>query len=176
MIRSMRSAVATMVAAAILAIGLAGAAIAQTSNLPSPSAGAHPPATAQPDNGDATPAPVVGGMPNTGTPDTGSDENYRLGTGDKLKVTVYGEDDLSGEVAVDGSGQVQLPLVGPMKAGGLTVHEFVAEVQQILGAKYLKDPRVSVEIKSYRPFYIMGEVNKPGEYPYDLANIPMKTA
>ena len=80
-------------------------------------------------------------------------------------MTVYGEDDLSGEFAVDGSGQIQLPLVGQIKAADLTVHQFIAEVQQILGAKYLRDPRVSVQIETYRPFYIIGEVNRPGEYP-----------
>lgn len=95
------------------------------------------------------------------------DNNYRLGSGDKMKITVYGEDDLSGEFLVDGSGQVQFPLLGQVNAAGLTVHEFVAELTQQLGAKYLRDPRVSVEIENYRPFYIMGEVNKPGEYPFE---------
>ena len=96
-----------------------------------------------------------------------ADDNYRLGAGEKLKVTVYGEDDLSGEFFVDGSGQVQLPLVGQVRAAGLTVHEFVTEVQTMLAAKYLRDPKVSVQIENYRPFYIIGEVNKPGEYPYE---------
>jgi polysaccharide export outer membrane protein len=95
------------------------------------------------------------------------DENYRLGTGDKVKVTVYGEDDLSGEFIIDGSGQVQLPLVGQVKAAGLTIHEFVIELQTMLGAKYLRDPKVSAQIENYRPFYIIGEVNKPGEYPFE---------
>jgi polysaccharide export outer membrane protein len=95
------------------------------------------------------------------------DENYQLGTGDKLRVNVYGEEDLSGEFLVDGSGQVQLPLVGQVKAKGLTIHEFVAEVTAALQTGYLKDPKVSVEVENYRPFYILGEVNKPGEYPYE---------
>ena len=90
-----------------------------------------------------------------------------MGTGDKLKVIVYGEDDLSGEFLVDGSGQVQLPLVGQVKAANLTIHEFVAEVANALKDGYLKDPKVSVEVLNYRPFYIIGEVNKPGEYPYE---------
>jgi polysaccharide export outer membrane protein len=94
-------------------------------------------------------------------------EHYRLGTGDKLKITVYGEEDLSGEFLVDGSGQVQLPLVGQVKAANLTIHEFVAEVTNALKVDYLKDPKVSVEVLNYRPFYIMGEVNKPGEYPFE---------
>lgn len=96
-----------------------------------------------------------------------TDEHYRLGTGDKLKITVYGEEDLSGEFLVDGSGQVQIPLVGQVKAATLTIHEFVAEVVKALQEGYLKDPKVSVEVLNYRPFYIIGEVNKPGEYPFE---------
>jgi protein involved in polysaccharide export with SLBB domain len=96
----------------------------------------------------------------------GTDANYTLGTGDKLKVTVYGEPDLSGDFVVDGSGQVGMPLVGQVKAAGLTIHEFVAEVTASLSQGYLKDPKVSVEVENFRPFFILGEVNKPGEYPY----------
>ena len=95
------------------------------------------------------------------------DENYRLGTGDKLHITVYGEEDLSGHFPVDGSGQVQLPLVGQVKAAGLTLHEFTGEITAAYQNGYLKDPKVSVEVENYRPFYIMGEVNKPGEYPFE---------
>jgi len=96
-----------------------------------------------------------------------ADEHYTLGAGDKVKVTVYGEDDLSGEFLVDGSGHVQLPLIGQVKASGLTVHEFVGEVTTALENGYLKEPKVSVQVLNYRPFYIIGEVNKPGEYPYE---------
>lgn len=102
------------------------------------------------------------------TPSVGIvDEHYRLGTGDKLRITVYGEQDLSGEFVVDGSGQVQLPLVGQVKAATLTIHEFVVEVAKALQDGYLKDPKISVEVMNYRPFYIIGEVNKPGEYPFE---------
>ena len=117
-----------------------------------------------PQTGAAAPPPASY-MPLSGAGIT--DEHYRLVTGDKLKVTVYGEDDLSGEFAVDGSGQVQLPLVGQVKAASLTIHEFVAEVSKSLQEGYLKDPKVSVEVLNYRPFYIIGEVNKPGEYPFE---------
>jgi protein involved in polysaccharide export with SLBB domain len=92
--------------------------------------------------------------------------DYRLGTGDKVRVIVFGEDDLGGEFDVDGSGFVRLPLVGQVKAAGLSVHGFEGAVTEKLKAGYLKNPRVSVEITNYRPFYIIGEVNKPGEYPY----------
>lgn len=150
--------VRALAALSALCLGLALPAVAQ--NLPEPSAGApHAPASTAPTELPSYMPSGGGGGP--------ADENYRFGSGDKLKVTVYGEDDLSGEVVVDGNGQVQLPLVGQVKAAGLTVHEFVAEVQSALGAKYLRDPKVSVQIENYRPFYIIGEVNKPGEYPYE---------
>ena len=152
-----RAIVAAMVA--ILVLFLAGVApAAAQSALPGPSTqtlAAPPPPDATP------PVPPAGAGP------VFVDENYRLGTGDKVKVTVYGEDDLSGEFFVDGSGQVQLPLVGQVKAAGLTIHEFVSEVQTMLATKYLRDPKVSAQIENYRPFYIIGEVNKPGEYPFE---------
>lgn len=139
----------------VLLGGLAGLSVAQ--DLPGPSTGTAPAVTAP-----AAPAAVT---PQALAPIT--DEHYRLGTGDKLKITVYGEDDLSGEFLVDASGQVQLPLVGQVKAATLTIHEFIAEVVGALKEGYLKDPKVSVEVLNYRPFYIIGEVNKPGEYPFE---------
>jgi protein involved in polysaccharide export with SLBB domain len=95
------------------------------------------------------------------------DNNYRLGAGDKMKVTVYDEPDLTGEFLVDGSGEVQFPLIGQIQAAGLTVHQFVGALTATLATKYLRDPKVSIEIENYRPFYIIGEVNKPGEYPFE---------
>jgi protein involved in polysaccharide export with SLBB domain len=120
-----------------------------------------------PTHGQAVPAPAPTNHMADAKPISITDEHYRLGTGDKLRITVYGEEDLSGEFLVDGSGQVQLPLVGQVKASALTIHEFVAEVIGALKDGYLKDPKVSVEVLNYRPFYIIGEVNKPGEYPFE---------
>ncbi len=91
---------------------------------------------------------------------------YQLDTGDKLRIIIYGEDDLGGQYDIDGTGQVRLPLVGQVQAAGLTVRQFEQEVKAKLDQGYLKDARVSVEVSNYRPFYILGEVNKPGEYPY----------
>jgi protein involved in polysaccharide export with SLBB domain len=96
-----------------------------------------------------------------------ADDNYRLGAGDKMKITVYDEPDLTGEFLVDGAGEVQFPLIGQIQAVGLTVHQFVGALTATLAAKYLRDPKVSIEIENYRPFYIIGEVNKPGEYPFE---------
>lgn len=91
---------------------------------------------------------------------------YRLGSGDRLRVIVFGEDMLSGEYTVDGSGAVSLPLIGEVRGGGLTLREFQRAVEAALSEGYLNDPRVSAEVLNFRPFYIMGEVREPGEYPY----------
>jgi polysaccharide export outer membrane protein len=92
--------------------------------------------------------------------------DYLLGPADKVRVTVYGEPSLSGEFFVTGSGLMSLPLIGEIKAGGMTVGQFQQAVQRALSDGYLKDPRVSAEVLTFRPFYILGEVEKPGTYPY----------
>jgi len=95
-----------------------------------------------------------------------SDNDYRLGANDKLHLTVYGEDDLSGDFQVDSSGMLRIPLIGDMKVAGMTAHDLETFVENQLGNGYLKDPRVSVEVTQYRPVYVIGEVNKPGPYSY----------
>ena len=106
---------------------------------------------------------ATSGMPR----ETGNNESYRLGTGDKIKLTVFGQDDLGGEFTVDDQGFIRLPLIGQVKAAGLTILGFEDAVTAKLADGYLRDPRVSVQVVNYRPFYIIGEVNKPGEYPYE---------
>lgn len=91
---------------------------------------------------------------------------YRLGNGDELRVTVFGEPDLSGVFEVDGTGAISMPLIGTVPVSGLTLPEFQAEIERRLGAGYLNEPRVSAEVTNFRPFYILGEVNRPDEYPY----------
>ena len=90
---------------------------------------------------------------------------YRLGTGDKVRVVVFNEPSLSGEFQVDDSGAMSMPLVGTVKARGLTNRELEKELTQKLRGGYARDPKVSVEVANYRPFYVIGEVEKPGEYP-----------
>jgi polysaccharide export outer membrane protein len=92
--------------------------------------------------------------------------DYRLGTADKIRVIVYGETDLGGEFQIDATGEVRLPLIGQIKAGGLTAHDLETSIAAALADGYLNDPRVAVEVLTYRPFYVVGEVLKPGEYPY----------
>ena len=91
---------------------------------------------------------------------------YRLGAGDLLRVVVFGHEDLSGEFEVKGSGHVSLPLIREVKAAGLTLRQLEQAVIDALKPDFLKNPRVSVEILNYRPFYIIGEVKRPGSYPY----------
>jgi polysaccharide export outer membrane protein len=91
---------------------------------------------------------------------------YRLGSGDKIRVITFGEESLTGEFQVGGSGKVSMPLIGEVDAQGLSVAQFQKAVETRLKDGYLREPKVSVEVLNYRPFYILGEVKKPGEYPY----------
>jgi protein involved in polysaccharide export with SLBB domain len=90
----------------------------------------------------------------------------RLAAGDKLRVTVFGEDRLSGEYQIDNSGTISLPLAGTIQAGGLTKLELEEAITSQLKAQYLRNPKVTVDVVTYRPFYVLGEVQKPGEYPF----------
>ncbi|MDP1556150.1 MAG: polysaccharide biosynthesis/export family protein [Hyphomonas sp.] len=91
---------------------------------------------------------------------------YTLGSSDRLRVTVFGHPDLSGEFEVDGTGAISLPLIGQKAALGLSTSQLEASITETLASGYILDPRVSVEVINYRPFYILGEVGRPGEYPY----------
>ena len=91
---------------------------------------------------------------------------YTLGTGDQLRINVYGHQDLSGEFEVDGTGAVSLPLIGQVDALGLTTPELETKIVEKLDGDYILNPRVSVEVTNYRPYYVLGEVGSPGEYPY----------
>lgn len=91
---------------------------------------------------------------------------YRLGPGDSVRVIVFGQEQLSGEFSVDGSGQIALPLIGGVAAKGLSSRQVEERIAQRLSEGYVRDPKVSVEVLTFRPFYIIGEINKPGQYPY----------
>lgn len=91
---------------------------------------------------------------------------YALGSSDRLRVTVFGHPDLSGEFEVDGSGSISMPLIGQLRAIGLSTVELETAIAERLADGYVLNPRVSAEVINYRPFYILGEVGRPGEYPY----------
>ncbi|MGH6734456.1 MAG: polysaccharide biosynthesis/export family protein [Methyloceanibacter sp.] len=93
-------------------------------------------------------------------------ETYTLDSGDKVRIIVFGQDNLSRVYSVDGSGRVAMPLIGAVSARGLTTFELASEIAADLKQKYIKDPKVTVEVETYRPFFILGEVNKPGQYAY----------
>ena len=101
-----------------------------------------------------------------GTASAQDGNEYRLDSGDKVKVTVFGHEDLSGEFEVDGSGGIALPLIRFVQAKNLTATELEQAISDKLKPDYLKNPRVSVEVLVHRPFYIIGEVKEPGSYPY----------
>jgi polysaccharide biosynthesis/export protein len=94
-------------------------------------------------------------------------QGYRIADGDKLRVTVFDEPTLTGEFGVGLDGSLSLPLINSMQASGQTPSELGAKITSALAAGgYVLSPRVSVEVSQHRPFYILGEVNAPGEYPY----------
>ncbi len=92
--------------------------------------------------------------------------DYKLGYGDKLKLTVFGEPELSGEFEVDASGRIAMPLIGPVDAVGLTIEQFTRGATARLGDGFLKNPRLNVEVINYRPIYVHGEVRSGGEFKF----------
>ncbi len=94
-------------------------------------------------------------------------EAYRLDSGDQLRITVFRHVDLSGEFVLDGNGNLALPLIGEVEGGGRTLREFENQIETAFNeGGFLVNPQVGVEVLSYRPFYILGEVNQPGSYAY----------
>lgn len=91
---------------------------------------------------------------------------YRLAAGDEVRVTVFGEPELSGEFQVGGTGGVAMPLIGEVEAAGRTLEEFRDAVDAALRDGYLNDPRVTAEVLNFRPIFVLGEVESSGEYPY----------
>jgi protein involved in polysaccharide export with SLBB domain len=91
---------------------------------------------------------------------------YKLGSGDKIRLIVFGETELSGEFVVSGAGTLSLPLIGEVSASGTTATQLQQTIATAFSQGYLKDPKVNIEVLNFRPFYILGEVGKPGEYPF----------
>jgi len=91
---------------------------------------------------------------------------YRIGAGDRLRINTFGEDRFSGEFLVNGDGQIVFPLFGNIPARGLTTSDLAASIATRLQPDYVRDPRVTAEVISFRPVYVLGEVARPGEYPY----------
>ena len=101
-------------------------------------------------------------------PSAASAERYVLGPNDRIRLKVYGEPDITGEYEISSGGQVSIPLAGHIKAAGATTPQLERSIAAALAKGIVRDPRVNVEIVQYRPYYILGEVKKSGEYPYRL--------
>lgn len=101
--------------------------------------------------------------------------SYTLDSGDRLRVLVYGQEGLTNSYAVDAAGRITMPLIGPVSARGHTTSELSATVAAKLKQGYLREPYVAVEVEAYRPFFILGEVTYPGQYPF-VANMTVETA
>jgi polysaccharide export outer membrane protein len=99
-------------------------------------------------------------------PTAGQDAHYTLDAGDRVRLLVFGQKELSGDFVVTGNGTLSLPLIGEVTVKGLTLRQTEAAIAEKLQPDYLKNPRVSAEVINYRPFYIIGEVKNPGTYPY----------
>jgi polysaccharide export outer membrane protein len=100
---------------------------------------------------------------------------YTLDSGDRLRVVVFGQEGLTSTYAVDAGGAITMPLIGSVKARGLTTSQLSASITARLRQGFIREPSVAVEVEAYRPFFILGEVLLPGQYPY-LANMTVETA
>lgn len=103
------------------------------------------------------------------------DAPYTLDAGDKLRIVVFGQENLTNTYAVDAAGFIAMPLIGQIPARGMTTTDLRATIGQRLRNGYIRDPHVAVEIEAYRPFFIMGEVTQSGQYPY-VAGMTVETA
>lgn len=91
---------------------------------------------------------------------------YRLASGDKLRVIVFGQDNLSNVYTVDSTGRIAMPLAGAIPVSGATTQQLERTIEAKLRAGYIREPRVAVEVETYRPFFILGEVTNSGQFPF----------
>ncbi len=103
------------------------------------------------------------------------DAAYRLDAGDRLRIVIYGQEGLTNTYAIDAGGSITMPLIGAVRARGLTPAGLASEISGKLRNGYIREPSVAVEIEAYRPFFILGEVAAPGQYPY-VPNMSVESA
>ena len=100
---------------------------------------------------------------------------YTLDSGDRLRIVVFGQDGLTNSYFVDAGGNIDMPLIGSVPARAVTTNQLAGRIAEKLRQGYVREPHVAVEIEAYRPFFILGEVTQPGQYPY-VANMSVETA
>jgi len=103
------------------------------------------------------------------------DTAYKLDAGDRLRVVVYGQEGLTNSYAIDAGGSITMPLIGAVRARGLTPAALAGAITGRLRNGFIREPSVAVEIEAYRPFFILGEVAAPGQYPY-VPNMTVESA
>jgi polysaccharide export outer membrane protein len=108
-------------------------------------------------------------------PAPGGDEPYTLDSGDRLRVVVFGQEGLTSTYIVDATGKISMPLIGSVSARGCTTAQLARAIADKLRNGYVREPHVAIEVESYRPFFILGEVIAPGLYPY-VPNMTVETA
>jgi len=123
----------------------------------------------------ASPAPMPVGYPAPMVAPARYDASYHLDAGDKLRVVVYGQEGLTNSYAIDAGGSITMPLIGAVPARGRTTAGLAGEIAGRLRNGYIREPSVAVEIDTYRPFFILGEVSAPGQYPY-VPNMTVESA
>jgi protein involved in polysaccharide export with SLBB domain len=165
-------------AACVLALGLGVAAYGGIARAQAPGyqQGPYvvpnvPPPTRSSDARNPGPVASPGQLPGL----TGQSQTYRLGSGDRIRITVFGEPDLTGEFEISSVGIIAFPLVGEVPTRGLSPRELETKLTGLLKDGFLINPRVNVEVINYRPFFILGEVTKPGGYPF-IASMTVVTA
>ncbi|VIO75326.1 hypothetical protein CI1B_58280 [Bradyrhizobium ivorense] len=119
----------------------------------------------------AGPAPMAAAYAEPGP----AGDGYHLGPGDKLRVVIYGQEGLTNTYVLDATGAITLPLIGSVPARGRTPAGLASEITAKLRNGYIREPSVAVEIEAYRPFFILGEVQAPGQYPY-VPNMTVESA
>jgi polysaccharide biosynthesis/export protein len=101
--------------------------------------------------------------------------HYTLDSGDRMRIVVFGQDGLTNSYIVGAGGHIDMPLIGSVSARGATTDQLADRIASKLRDGYIREPHVAVEIEAYRPFFILGEVTQPGQYPY-VANMTAETA
>lgn len=108
----------------------------------------------------------AGGGNTTALYDAQFNQPYALASGDRVRVLVFGQDALSNSFSVDGTGQISMPLIGPVHAAGLSDRALERAIEEKLRNGFLREPKVSVEVEAFRPFFVLGEVTASGQYPF----------
>ena len=180
----------------LLVVLMIAAAAAGCAGMPAPQIAAAPPGAAEPpadlDNimysrrtayvarepvAVAIPAAVMPAVPADVLPGPapGGDLPYTLDSGDRLRIVVFGQEGLTSTYIVDATGKISIPLIGSVSARGATTAQLARVISDRLRNGYVREPHVAIEVEAYRPFFILGEVIAPGQYPY-VPNMTVETA